>query len=78
MPKFYKPLAPSPKRVQYHICIMMYKELNGQTPTYISNMFTKKSEIRSRCLRSVDNDELHIPFSRTTYFESSLTITGVK
>ena len=52
---------PFPKRVQYHICIIMYKALNGQTPTYISSMFT-------RCLRSVDNDELHVPFPRTTYF----------
>ena len=61
-----------------HICIMMYKALNGHTPTCISSMFTKKSEIHSRCLRFVDNDELHVPFSRTTYFESSFTITGAK
>ena len=44
-----------------------------QTPTYISRMFTKNPEIHSRCSRSVDNDVVHVPFSRTTYFKCSFT-----
>ena len=40
------------KRIQYHTFIMMYKAFNGQTPTYITEMFTKVSEIHNRNLRS--------------------------
>ena len=65
-------------RVQYHSYIMMFKALNGQASAYISNKFTKTSEIHDRCLRSVYNDELRVPFSRTTYFENSFTVSGAK
>ena len=64
------------KRIQYHTYIMMLKALNGQTPTYISSMFTKTAEIHNRNLRSVDNAQLRVPFSRTTYFENSFTVNS--
>ena len=57
---------------------MMFKALNGQTPTYISSMFTKTAEIHNRNLRFVDNAKLRVPFSRTTYFENSITGNGAK
>ena len=66
------------KRIQYHTHIMMFKAFNGQAPTYISSMFTKTSEIHNRNLRSVDNAQLRIPFSRTTYYENSFTVNGAK
>ena len=66
------------KRIQYHTHIMMFKAFNGQTPTYISSMFTKTSEIHNRNLRFVDNAQLRIPFSRTTYYENSYTVNGAK
>ena len=66
------------KRTQYHTYIMMFKALNGQTPTYISSMFTKTAEIHNRNLRSVDNAQLRVPFSRTTYFENSFTVNEAK
>ena len=62
-------------RIQYRTHIMMFKAFNGQAPTYISSMFTKTSEIHNRNLRSVDNAQLRIPFSRTTY---SFTVNGAK
>ena len=55
-----------PQRVQYHTCTMVYKALNGLAPEYISDVFTKVSESHMRNLRSVDNDLLRVPCSRTT------------
>ena len=62
------------KRTQYHKYIMMFKALNGQTPS----MFTKTAEIHNRHLRSVANAQLRVPFSRTTYFENSFIVNGAK
>ena len=66
------------KCIQYHTYIMMFKALYGQTPTYISCMFTKTAEIHNRSLRSVDNAQLRFPFSRATYFGNSFTVNGAK
>ena len=66
------------KRIQYHTYIMMFKALNGQTPTYTSSMFTITAEIHNRNLRSVDNAQLRVPFSRTTSFENSFNVNGAK
>ena len=46
---------------------MVYKALNGLAPEYISGIFTKVSESHMRNLRSVDNDLLRVPSSRTSY-----------
>ena len=62
------------KRIQYHTFIMMYKAFNGQTPTYITEMFTKVSEIHNRNLRSIDR----VPFAKTAYFENSFSVSGAK
>ena len=37
-----------PKRVQYHTCIVMYKNLHRSVPEYLSNLFVKSSEVHSR------------------------------
>ena len=54
-----------PKRIQYHVSIMMYKSLNNLAPDYMSDLFNKVSESHSRNLRSVSNDLLSIPLSKT-------------
>ena len=41
-------------------------------------MFTKTAEIHNRNLRSVDNAQLRVPFSRTTYCENSFNVNGAK
>ena len=66
------------QRVQYHTCTMVYKALNGLAPEYISDVFTKVSESHVRNLRSVDNDLLRVPSSRTSYYENSFTISSAK
>ena len=67
-----------PKRVQYHSCTMVYKALHGLAPEYIEDLFTKVSDSHSRHLRSVDNELLRVPSSKTNIFENSFTITAAK
>ena len=66
---------PFPKRIQYYTCIVMYKTLNGMAPDYMTELFNKVSETHSS-LRSVDNDLLRIPYSRTSYYDRSFTLQG--
>ena len=67
-----------PKRIQYHASNMMYKSLNDLAPDYMMDLFNKVSESHSRNLRSVENDLLMIPFSRTRYYDRSFAIQGAK
>ena len=67
-----------PQRVNYHTCLLVYKSLNGLAPEYLSQLFTKTSELHTRNLRSVNNDELRVPFARTNYFEKSFSVEGAK
>lgn len=69
---------PFPKRIEYHTCIMMYKVQKDLAPEYLGDLFTKTYALHGRNLRSVDNDLLRIPFSRTSYYENSFAINGAK
>ena len=62
------------QRVHYHTCLLVYKSLNGLASEYLSQLFTKTSEMYCRNLRSVDNDELRVPFVRTDYFAKSFSV----
>ena len=57
---------------------MMYKSLNNLAPDYMSDLFNKVSESHSRNLRSVSNDLLSIPLSKTRYYDRSFAIQGAK
>ena len=65
-----------PKRIQYHIGVMVFKSLNGLAPEYLTNLLTKPSQMHGRNLRSNDKEILKIPFSRTTYYDKSFSVTG--
>lgn len=67
-----------PKRIEYHTCVMIYKAQNDLAPEYISNLFTKISDVHDRNLRCVNNDLLRVPKSRTSYYENSFTVSGAK
>ena len=58
--------------------IIMYKALNGMTPEYITDLFKKTSVAHSRQLRSVGNDMLSIPRTKTSYYDRSFTVDGAK
>ena len=51
----------------------MYKALHGLASEYIVDLFTN-----IRHLRSVDNELLRVPSSKTNIFENSFTITAAK
>ena len=55
---------------------MVYKALNGLVPEYISEIFVKISDTYNRILRSVDNELLRIPGSRTKIYENSFTFSA--
>ena len=63
-----------PKRVQYHICLMVYKGINGLAPEYISSMLTYVSEKYERHTRSTALDLLHIPRSHSSSFDRAVGI----
>ena len=67
-----------PKRVQYHTCTTVYKALHGLDPEYLSDVFTRISMVHNRNLRSVDNDLLRVPTSKTDFYENSFTISATK
>ena len=67
-----------PKRVQYHTCTTVYKALHGLAPEYFSDVFTRISMVHNRNLRSVDNDLLRVPTSKTNFYENSFTISATK
>ena len=67
-----------PQRIKYHTTLMIYKTLNGHAPEYLIDLFIKASEMYSRNLRSVTNDDLRVPFARTNYFSKSFSIEGAK
>ena len=66
------------QRVQYHICVMVFKSLNGQAPEYLLNLLTKCSETNVRSLRSSKQKTLKVPFARSTYYEKPFSVTGPK
>ena len=57
---------------------MVYKALNGLAPEYISESFVKISDTHNRILRSVDNELLRLPGSRTKIYENWFTISTAK
>ena len=58
--------------------IMMYNALNGMTPEYITDLFKNTLVAQNRQLRSVENNMLSIPSSKTCYYDRSFTVDGAK
>ena len=69
---------PLPKRIQNHTSIVMYKSPKGKAPDYLTDLFNQVSESHFRNLRSVQNDLLRVPYSRTCYYDRSFGIQGAK
>ena len=69
---------PFQKRVQYHICLMVYKSITGQAPEYIYAMLTYVSEHYARQTRSTALDLLHIPRSHSACFDRAFSVQDPK
>ena len=63
---------------QYQKAIMMFKIINGLTPSYLSDMFTRtSSSVSDYGLRS-SRMNFELPKNRTNYFKNSFAFTGAK
>ena len=56
---------------------MMFKIINGLTPSYMSEMFTFSTDLNDYNLRS-SKMNLELPQNRTNYYKNSFGFTGVK
>ena len=56
---------------------IVYKSLNGDAPSYMSDMFTKVNVSTTRSLRNLDYD-LRVPFLRTTTGQRCFSYQGAK
>ena len=56
---------------------IVYKSLNGDAPSYMSDVFTKVNVSTTRSLRNWDYD-LRVPFLRTTTGQRCFSYQGVK
>ena len=56
---------------------IVYKSLNGDAPSYMSDMFTKVNVSTTRSLRNSDYD-LRVPFLKTTTGQRCFSYRGAK
>ena len=56
---------------------MMFKIINGLTPSYLSDMFTRTSSLSDYGLRS-SRMNFKLPKNRTNYFKNGFAFTGAK
>ena len=56
---------------------IVYKSLNGDAPSYMSDMFTKVNVSTTRSLRNSEYD-LRVPFLRTTTGQRCFSYQGAK
>jgi len=69
---------PVQQRIEYKVCVLVYKCLHQAAPTYLSELCTSVSRSTSRShLRSAARGDLAVPRSRTsTYGQRSFTVSG--
>ena len=68
---------PFDKRVKYQKCIMMYKALHNQTPTYITNRLNQVNNKNAKySLRSVSNLSIKLDKPKTNIWKKSFTYSG--
>ena len=57
---------------------MVYKAMNGLAPEYINELFIKTSEVHTKILRSVDNEQLRVPKTMSKLYENSFAVSAAK
>ena len=56
--------------------VLMYKCMTDQAPNYLSDLFTETRFVHNKNTRNIHNQYLCIPFARTNYYKSSLSVYG--
>ena len=57
---------------------MVYKAMTGLAPEYINEFSIKTSDVHTRNLRSVDNEQLRVPETRSKLYEYSFAVSAAK
>ena len=70
---------PVKQRILYKLCLMVYKSVNNQAPSYLSELFHPISNIPSRlALRSATTHDLDIPRTRLYFGERAFSVAGAR
>ena len=63
------PLAASPERIPFRLCVLVHRRLHGSAPAYLAESLHRTTEVSNhRCLLSADNLSLIIPSTRRSTF----------
>ena len=66
-----------PQRVKFKCCLLVYKALHGQEPTYIRQFCTKVTEVQQcSTLRSATHNLFILPRSKTKFGHCSFSVVG--
>ena len=66
------------ERRDYLLCLLIYKCVNAQAPTYLSDSLVFVEDTHSRNTRQVAANLLHVPKANTNYYKGSLAVAGAK
>ena len=61
------------QRRDYFMSILMYKSIHGMAPAYLCNEITLHSEIAERTTRSVNDNNVYVPYAHLESFKNSFT-----
>ena len=65
------------QRIAFKCALLVYKALNGLSPSYISRSCVRSSSVQTRyALRSASRDTLAIPRTKTKFGERSFSVAG--
>ena len=68
---------PVAQRIQFKLCVTVFKALHNLAPTYISNMCVAPILVRSsRRLRSADDAKLDVPRTKTEFGKRAFAVSG--
>jgi len=66
-----------PQRIQFKLCLLMYKALQGMVPDYLRELCRSVSEDDARgSLRSVKHGDLIVPRAAIKFGDRAFTISG--
>ena len=71
-------IMPLTERFRYRKALMVYKSLNGYTPTYMRDMFVYVRDAHNRRTRTAENGLVIIPQAKKAAYRRSLAVAGSK
>ena len=70
---------PVPGRIEFKLCVLVYKSFNGIAPSYINDMLQPVTTLqRHVTLRSDTNNDLVVPRARLRFGERAFSVAAVE